>query len=271
MATRQLERLDKILVSRGYVSSRGEAADMIKRGLVRVMGVAREKPSSMFDPESAVDVNSGDGKRWVGRGAHKLLKALDEWQIDPSGADCVDIGASTGGFTQVLIERGASRVAAVDVGYGQLAWELRRDPRVKVMDRVNARYVTADDVGWLSDIVVMDASFISLRVLLPNIMELLREDGIIIALVKPQFEVGRERVGKGVVRDKALHVDVLTSVAYFVQENCGLVLQGAAYSPVKGAEGNIEFIFLISRESDSPPPYTVDFVALVDEAHANLE
>jgi 23S rRNA (cytidine1920-2'-O)/16S rRNA (cytidine1409-2'-O)-methyltransferase len=224
----------------------------------------------MFDPESAVDVDRGDGKRWVGRGALKLLKALDEWQIDPSGVDCVDIGASTGGFTQVLIERGASRVAAVDVGYGQLAWELRHNPRVKVMDRVNARYITADDVGWLSGIAAVDASFISLRVLLPNIMELLSDDGIIIALVKPQFEVGRERVGKGVVRDKALHIEVLNSVADFARGTCGLFLRGAAYSPVKGAEGNMEFIFLMSKESGSPLPDAVNFAALVDEAHANL-
>ena len=243
---------------------------MIKRGEVRVMGLVREKPSSMFDPESTVYVDGGGAKRWVGRGALKLLKALDEWGIDPSGVDCVDIGASTGGFTQVLLERGASRVAAVDVGYGQLAWELRQDPRVKVMDRVNAIYVTADDVGWLSGIAAADASFISLRVLLPNIRELIGEDGVIIALVKPQFEVGRERAGKGVVRDKALHVDVLVSVADFADKDCGLVLRNATYSPVKGAEGNIEFIFLLSRASSFMPD-TINFELLADEAHAKLE
>jgi len=271
MARQTLERLDKILVSRGYAASRGEASDMIKRGEVRVMGFVREKPSSMFGPESTVDVDRGGAKRWVGRGALKLLKALDEWRIDPYGADCVDIGASTGGFTQVLLERGASRVAAVDVGYGQLAWELRSDPRVKVMDRVNARYVTADDIGWLSGIAAVDASFISLRVLLPNVRELISEDGVITALVKPQFEVGRDRVGKGVVRDKALHVEVLSSVADFAREDCGLVLRAATYSPIRGAEGNIEFIFLMSGESASPPPDAVNFAALVDEAHAKLE
>ena len=269
MASRPLERLDKILVSRGYASSRVEAAEMIKLGRVRVMGLARKKPSSMFDPEAAVDVERGGEMRWVGRGALKLLKALDEWRIDPSGIDCVDIGASTGGFTQVLLARGASRVAAVDVGYGQLAWELRQDPRVKVMERVNARYVTADDVGWLSGIAVIDASFISLRVLLPNVKELLGEGGVIIALVKPQFEVGRKLVGKGVVRDKALHVDVLTAVADFAREECGLILRGAAYSPVKGADGNIEFIFFMSEESASPPE-AIDFAVLADEAHAGL-
>ena len=270
MASRPLERLDKILVSRGYASSRGEAAEMIKSGRVCVKGLVREKPSSMFDPESNVGVEDGE-KRWVGRGALKLLKALDEWHIELSGLDCVDIGASTGGFTQVLLERGAARVAAIDVGYGQLAWELRNDPRVKVMDRVNARYVTVRDIGWQSAIAVVDASFISLRILLPRIGELIREDGVIIALVKPQFEVGRERVGKGVVRDKAFHVDVLASIAHFAREDCGLVLRGATYSPIRGAEGNIEFIFLLSKQSDNPPEDATDFEALTDEAHASLE
>jgi len=244
---------------------------MIKRGEVRVMGIAREKPSSMFDPESAINVAHGEKKRWVGRGALKLLKALDEWQIDPSGIDCLDIGASTGGFTQVLLERGASRVAAVDVGYGQLAWELRHNPKVKVMDRVNARYVTADDVGWLSGIVVVDASFISLRLLLPNIRELISDGGIIIALVKPQFEVGREHAGKGVVRDKTLHLDALTSVAGFAQDICDLVLHGAIYSPVRGAEGNIEFFFLMSGGSGTPLQNAINLASLVNEAHACLE
>ena len=271
MARQPPERLDKILVSRGFASSRGEASEMIKRGEVRVMGLIREKPSSMFDPESAVDVNRGGAKKWVGRGALKLLKALDEWRIVPSGADCVDIGASTGGFTQVLLERGASRVAAIDVGYGQLAWELRNDPRVKVMDRVNARYVTADDIGWLSGIATVDASFISLRVLLPNIGDLLGEGGIIIALVKPQFEVGRGRTGKGVVRDKSLHIDTLISVANFARDNCRFVLRAATYSPIKGADGNIEFIFFMSRQSATMLSDTVNFEALVNEAHARLE
>ena len=171
----------------------------------------------------------------------------------------------------MLLERGASRVAAVDVGYGQLAWELRNDPRVKVMDRVNARYLTPGEIGWASSLAVVDASFISLRVLLPGIKELVRDGGIIIALVKPQFEVGRGRVGKGVIRDKRLHLEVLESLADFIRGDTGLMLRGAAYSPVKGAEGNIEFIFQLSRESNSAPlPDSADFAALVDEAHSYL-
>jgi len=270
MASRPLERLDKILVSRRFAFSRNEAAEMIKLGQVRVMGISRDKPSSMFAPDAAIEVDSGE-KRWVGRGALKLLKALGEWHIDPSGLDCADIGASTGGFTQVLLERGASRVAAVDVGYGQLAWELQNDPRVKVMDRANARYITASDIGWLSPLVTVDASFISLRTLLPNIKELVSSGGSIIALVKPQFEVGRERVGKGVVRDGSLHLEVLAKIADFAENNCGLVLRGASYSPIRGSEGNMEFIFLLSKESNATPLHgAVDFSALVGEAHSHL-
>jgi 23S rRNA (cytidine1920-2'-O)/16S rRNA (cytidine1409-2'-O)-methyltransferase len=270
MAPRPLERLDKLLAARGIAPSRSEAAEMIRRGQVRVMGITRDKPSSMFAPETLIEVDAR-GKRWVSRGALKLLKALDEWRIDPNGLDCADIGASTGGFTQALLERGASRVAAVDVGYGQLAWELRIDPRVKVVERMNARYVTVSDIGWVSSIVAVDASFISLRTLLPNIMELAREDGMIIALVKPQFEVGRARVGKGVVKAPSMHLEVLAGLAGFVENDCGLALKGATYSPVKGSEGNMEFIFLMSKASGEACAHCgLDFHALVGEAHESL-
>jgi 23S rRNA (cytidine1920-2'-O)/16S rRNA (cytidine1409-2'-O)-methyltransferase len=270
MAQRPPERLDKLLASRGLASSRSEAAEMIRRGQVRVMGIRRDKPSSMFAPEVSIEVDAG-GKRWVGRGALKLLKALDEWQIDPGGLDCADIGASTGGFTQALLERGASRVAAVDVGYGQLAWELRNDPRVKVLERTNARYVTAHDIGWVSSVVAVDASFISLRTLLPNITGLAREDGMIIALVKPQFEVGRARVGKGVVKSPSLHLEVLEGLAGFAENNCGLGLKGATYSPIRGSEGNVEFIFLMSKAPKEARIHSsLDFPALVGEAHESL-
>jgi 23S rRNA (cytidine1920-2'-O)/16S rRNA (cytidine1409-2'-O)-methyltransferase len=244
---------------------------MIKNGFVRVMGIFREKPASMFPPHAAIEVVREGEKRWVGRGALKLLKALNEWEINPKGLDCADIGASTGGFTQVMLDRGASRVAAVDVGYGQLAWELRSDSRVKVLDRTNARYVTADDIGWISSLVTVDASFISLRTLLPNIKELVSEKGIIITLVKPQFEVGRERVGKGVVKDPSLHIEVLTKIADFAKNNCGLILRGALYSPVRGSEGNRECIFFLSREStETSGPGDIDFSGLVGEAHSHL-
>jgi 23S rRNA (cytidine1920-2'-O)/16S rRNA (cytidine1409-2'-O)-methyltransferase len=271
MRRARLERLDKLLVTRGLASSRSDAADMIAGGRVAVGGIRREKPSAAFHPESPIDVTAPEERRYVGRGARKLLKALDEWEIDPSGLDCADIGSSTGGFTQVLLDRGASRVAAVDVGYGQLAWELRTDPRVKVMERTNARYLTAGDIGWLSAIVTVDVSFISLKSVLPAVSGLARDGGAILTLVKPQFEVGRERVGKGVVRDPKLHAEVLESLAEYASSLGGLELRGAAYSPIKGAEGNIEFIFFLSKSDEAPAGERVaDFEAIVGDAHRNL-
>jgi 23S rRNA (cytidine1920-2'-O)/16S rRNA (cytidine1409-2'-O)-methyltransferase len=271
MRRARLERLDKLLVTRGLASSRSDAADMIAGGRVAVGGIRRDKPSAAFSPESSIEVTAPGERRYVGRGALKLLKALDEWKIDPSGLDCADIGASTGGFTQVLLDRGASRVAAVDVGYGQLAWELRTDPRVKVMERANARYLTAGDIGWLSAIVTVDVSFISLRTVLPAVIELARDGGTIVALVKPQFEVGRERVGKGVVRDPRLHAEVLGGLAEYAGTLGALALKGAGYSPIKGAEGNIEFIFFLSKSREASAwKHGVDFKAVVSEAHRNL-
>ncbi|MDR1581445.1 MAG: TlyA family RNA methyltransferase [Synergistaceae bacterium] len=271
MRRARLERLDKLLVTRGLAASRSDAADMIARGRVAVGGIRREKPSAAFRPESSIDVAAPGERRYVGRGAHKLLKALDEWEIDPKGLDCADIGASTGGFTQVLLDRGASRVAAVDVGYGQLAWELRNDPRVKVMERTNARYLVPGDIGWLSAIVTVDVSFISLKTVLPAVTELTRDGGAILALVKPQFEVGRERVGKGVVRDPVLHAEVLEGLAKYADTLGMLELKGAAYSPIKGAEGNIEFIFFLSKSGEASAGERVaDFETVINEAHRNL-
>jgi 23S rRNA (cytidine1920-2'-O)/16S rRNA (cytidine1409-2'-O)-methyltransferase len=227
----------------------------------------------MFAAEAAIEIDRGGHaeKRWVGRGAYKILRALEEWNIDPKGLDCADIGASTGGFTQVLLDRGAARVAAVDVGYGQLAWELQNDPRVKVMDRVNARYVTAEDIGWRSDIVTVDASFISLRTLLPCIIKLARDDGSIVTLVKPQFEVGRARVRKGVVRDPALHAEVMEELSEFAETQCGLVFKGAVHSPIKGSSGNIEFIFWLAKAGKGPSARgSFDFAGLARAAGLNL-
>jgi 23S rRNA (cytidine1920-2'-O)/16S rRNA (cytidine1409-2'-O)-methyltransferase len=209
----------------------------------------------------------GDGFRWVSRGAFKLIKGLDEWGVDPTGMNCVDIGASTGGFTQVLLSRGASRVVAVDVGYGQLAWVLRNDPRVLLLERKNARYLTIGDIGAPAGLITADASFISLRLLLPNMGGLLAEGGRIIALVKPQFEVGRWNVGKGVVRDPLLHEEALNAVASSARD-AGLFLEGAVYSPIRGPEGNIEFIFLLSARDESHAQ--VDFNSLVREAHEKI-
>ncbi|MDR3254109.1 MAG: TlyA family RNA methyltransferase [Synergistaceae bacterium] len=262
-----LRRLDKLLVERGLAPSREVARDMIQSGAVEVSGFPQSKPASMFPADASVSVSAG-GERWVSRGAYKLIKGLDEFGVDPAGLSCVDIGASTGGFTQVLLSRGALRVAAVDVGYGQLAWVLRNDPRVLLLERTNARYIKTADIGWQADILTVDASFISLRLLLPSMKGLLSEKGRIIALVKPQFEVGRERVGKGVVRGAAIHVEVLRGVADFASE-AGLSVVGASYSPIRGPEGNIEFIFLLGEPGEAPSS-PIDFESLVSEAHEKL-
>lgn len=270
-ASEILLRLDKYLVAERMASSREEARELIKAGRVSVNGIVRDKASSMVQEGASVSVERADGPRWASRGAHKLLKGLDEFAVSPAGKSCTDIGASTGGFTHVLLERGAARVAAVDVGYGQLAWELRSDPRVKVLDRTNARSVTAEEIGWLADIITVDASFISLRLLLPNLERLMAAHGLMIALVKPQFEVGRARVGKGVVRDPALHLETLISVRDAASE-CGLAAVRATWSPIKGPEGNIEFIFMAERaaESDLAPVESGYLEELVAHAHDEL-
>jgi 23S rRNA (cytidine1920-2'-O)/16S rRNA (cytidine1409-2'-O)-methyltransferase len=245
---------------------------MIEGGAVEVCGIVRDKAAAAFPEDAPVRVAVPCGaSEWVSRGAHKLIKGLDEWGVDPSGKACVDIGASTGGFTQVLLSRGAAKVAAVDVGYGQLAWVLRADPRVRPLERTNARYLTRADIGWDADLVTVDASFISLRLLLPNLKGLLAPDGRIIALVKPQFEVGRQNVGKGVVRDPALHAQVLRDLALFSRDSLGLSLLGATYSPIRGPEGNIEFIFLLGVCRDSAIEFDTESIgSLVGEAHEKI-
>lgn len=266
--TRGLVRLDKLIADIGLARSRTEARQLIERGAVEVDGIVRDKPSSMTREDARVEVRGADEERWVSRGAHKLIKALDVFGVDPSGLMCVDIGASTGGFTQVLLSRGARLVAAVDVGYGQLAWELRLDERVKAIERANARYITQLDIGYAASLLTVDASFISLTLLLPNLKTLVEDGGTIIALVKPQFEAGRGRAPKGVVRDASVHEDVLASMARFVREEDGLALVGASWSPIKGPEGNIEFIFCMRRSHEESAD--VDLRAVVAAAHAEL-
>lgn len=267
-------RLDKLLVERGLVSSREAARETIEGGRVRVAGFVLDKPASMVSPDAQVavlPVSEDEEGDWVSRGAHKLLKGLDTGGIDLTGLSCIDIGASTGGFTQVMLRRGAARVASVDVGYGQLAWVLRNDPRVQVHERTNARYLTPEDIGWIADFLAIDASFISLRLLLPTLRKLIREDGRIVALVKPQFEVGRAKIGKGVVRDPALHLEVLRGLYEFVCAKTDLCVEGATFSPIRGPEGNIEFIFLMDLCKDADELRECpDFDKLVLEAHEHL-
>lgn len=261
-------RLDKLLVDRKLVESRTLAQEYITGGRVTVEGNLVQKPASQVSPDVSVKIDVPE-KLWVSRGAHKLIKAISFFGLEISGKTCVDIGASTGGFTDVLLHNGAKIVYAVDVGYGQLAWKLRNDNRVVVMERTNARFLTADMLNdKKADIIVSDASFISLKLLLPALQALLAERGLMAVLVKPQFEVGRERVGNGVVTNPNLHLDVLNDLAEFIKRETTLALIDVTFSPIRGPEGNIEFLFLLgSRADPTIQPKALDFAAVVKEAH----
>jgi len=237
-------RLDTVLVERGLVASRERARGLILAGQVRVNGVPVTKAGAPIQADALVTVDTPDHP-YVGRGGLKLAHALDTFRIDPAGRTALDIGASTGGFTDVLLQRGAARVVALDVGHGQLDWKLRNDPRVVVLERVNARTLTPDalpDGARRFSIITIDVSFISLRHILPPLPPLLEPDADIVALVKPQFEAGREDVGKGgIVRDPAIHAQVVADITA-AAEGLGLKTAGMVESPITGMEGNREFL-----------------------------
>ncbi len=236
------DRLDKLLVDKGLAPTRTRAQALVMAGRVRVDGKRADKAGQPVNVDSCLEI-SGEEVQWVSRGAHKLLKALESFDIDPAGMTCMDVGASTGGFTEVLLSRGAARVTAVDVGYGQLAWKLRSDPRVIVMERTNARLLCREQFAEPMDLIVVDASFISLRLLLPVLRVLLAPCGEMILLVKPQFEAGKGRIGKGgVVRSPEIHRQVLEEFCAFVASLDGIELAGLTWSPIKGPSGNIEFL-----------------------------
>jgi 23S rRNA (cytidine1920-2'-O)/16S rRNA (cytidine1409-2'-O)-methyltransferase len=241
-------RLDAELVRRGLARSRQQAAELIEQGRVAVRGVAAGKPATVVDRDTPVTVRESDEREWASRGAHKLIGALDHFAVTVAGARCLDAGASTGGFTDVLLDRGATGVVAVDVGYGQLVWRLRSDDRVRVHDRTNVRALTPDDIGGPVDVTVADLSFISLRTVLPALVACTRSGGNLLPMVKPQFEVGRERLGAGgVVRDPALRRSALGEVAAAGRE-LGLVLRGAVASPLPGPSGNVEFFLWLVHD-----------------------
>ncbi len=240
-------RLDAELVRRGLARSRGQAAELIEQGRVAIRGVPAAKPATVVDRDTPVTVVESTARQWASRGAHKLIGALDGLGVDPAGLRCLDAGASTGGFTDVLLERGAAEVVAVDVGYGQLVWRLRSDERVRVQDRTNVRTLTPDVVGGPVQLTVADLSFISLRTVLPALAGCTAEEGALLPMVKPQFEVGRERLGAGgVVRDPALRLAALREVAAAARE-LGLRLAGAVASPLPGPSGNVEYFLHLSR------------------------
>src|SRR6476620_8991166 len=240
-------RLDQLLVGRGLFPSREQARRAILAGEISVATRVVDKPSELLDEQTAIDVKPA--RKYVGRGALKLESALEYLHINLLGKTGLDIGASTGGFTDCMLQRGAEKIYAVDVGYGQLDWKLRNDPRVIVLEKTNARFLTRDQVQELVDICVIDVSFISLTLILPNAFDLLKPDGTILALIKPQFELQRSDVGKGgIVRDPRLHQKAQDKIVAFVND-LGHVIAGIAPAAIKGADGNQEFFACIRKRS----------------------
>ena len=261
-------RLDVLLVERGLQESRQKAQATIMSGSVFVDGRRVDKPGAAVPGGAEIEIR-GNPLRYVSRGGLKLEKAIAAFPITLTGAVCGDIGASTGGFTDCMLQNGAARVYAVDVGYGQLAWKLRSDERVVCLERTNARYLSREQIPEALDFASVDVSFISLRLILPPLCALLREGGHAAALVKPQFEAGREKVGKkGVVRDPAVHREVLERFLEHARD-AGFAVLGLTYSPIRGPEGNIEYLGFLEKGPGTPVEF--DLEALVAESHDTLK
>ena len=243
------QRLDQLLVVCGLVETRSKAQALIMAGKVRVGGQPANKPGQMLPETSEITLLEKEHP-WVSRGGMKLAKGLDIFPVKPEGLTCLDIGASTGGFTDVLLHHGAARVYAVDVGHGQLDWRLRNDKRVVVMEKTNARYLTRETIPEPVHLITCDASFISLKTILPAAMALGTADASLIALIKPQFEAGREQVGKGgVVRDKIVHTDVCNTISNWLTNDMGWQVHGTEPGPITGPKGNKEFLIYASRRA----------------------
>lgn len=262
------KRLDVLLTEQGYADTRSKAQAIIMAGQVYVNGQKADKPGISYEETVQLEVR-GDVCPYVSRGGWKLEKALRDFGVKPEGYVCSDSGASTGGFTDCLLQQGARKVFAIDVGYGQLDWKIRSDPRVVVMERTNIRYVTPEDLGEALDLSVIDVSFISLGIVLPTIKTLLKPTGQVLCLIKPQFEAGREKVGKkGVVRDPETHKEVLDHFVALA-DSLDFTILGLTFSPVKGPEGNIEFLgHLCMEQKDGIRPDTAD---IVRQAHETLK
>lgn len=242
------ERIDKLLVDKGLAESRTKAQALVMSGVVLVDEKRVEKPSEEYPSGAAIRLKGDSPEtKYVGRGGLKLEKALSEFGIDPTGLVCLDVGASTGGFTDCLLQHGAAKVYAIDVGTNQLAWKIRTDERVVAREKVNARALQPEDFGEGIDLAVMDVSFISVKKIVPALVPLLEAGGRLVILIKPQFEVGKGEVGKGgIVRDEAKHREVVDSVRDFAL-GCGLVDNGVTDSPILGADGNKEFLALFTK------------------------
>lgn len=261
------KRLDVLLVEKGLVESRQKAQALIMAGQVYVKEQKVDKAGTPVDPEAAIEVRGG-GLKYVSRGGYKLEKAMDTWPIALQDKVCADIGASTGGFTDCMLQNGAAKVFSVDVGYGQFAWKLRSDPRVVCLERTNARYLTTEQIPDPLEFFSVDVSFISLGLILPPLRPLMTTGGQGVCLIKPQFEAGKEKVGKkGVVRDKKVHLEVLEHF-FDHAEAAGFTVLGITWSPIRGPEGNIEYLgWLSAGEGEA---WRGDLDVIVEESHSLL-
>lgn len=262
------KRLDVLLFERGLAESRQKAQAVVMSGQVYVNGQKVDKAGTPTPADAPIEVRGG-GLKYVSRGGLKLEKAMETWPISLAGAVCADIGASTGGFTDCMLQNGASKVYAVDVGYGQFAWKLRSDTRVVCMERTNARYLTHEQIPDELDFASVDVSFISLNLILPPLRGLMKRSGQAVCLIKPQFEAGKDKVGKkGVVRDKAVHQEVLE---HFLEHaaSAGFGVRRLTWSPIRGPEGNIEYLGWLSAEGGMAGSW--DLKELVEASHAKLE
>ena len=266
------KRLDVLLVERRLADSREKAKAIIMTGNVFVNGQREDKAGTTFDEEKAQIEIKGHTMKYVSRGGYKLEKAIDVFGVDVKDKVCMDIGSSTGGFTDCMLQNGAVKVFAVDVGRGQLDWKLRQDERVVSMEKTNIRYVTPEDIGEPIGFASVDVSFISLGLVLPAARNLLTEDGRMVCLIKPQFEAGREKVGKkGVVRDKAVHIEVIEKVMT-IADGLHFKVLGLDYSPIKGPEGNIEYLIYIEKQPEDAviTHEPIDVKNVVEQSHASL-
>lgn len=264
------ERLDVLLVNRGLAPSREKAKTMIMEGNVFVNNNREDKAGSTFPDDCNIEIH-GKTLQYVSRGGLKLEKAMKHFDISLDGKVCMDIGASTGGFTDCMLQNGAVKVYSVDVGYGQFAWKLRQDERVVCMEKTNIRYVTPDDIDDELDFASVDVSFISLTKVLIPARALLKDNAEMVCLIKPQFEAGKDKVGKkGVVRDKNVHQEVIQKIVDFAIEN-GFSVLNLEYSPIKGPEGNIEYLVHIRKTKDTQTADCVDVTGVVEAAHGELD
>lgn len=265
------KRVDVALVERGLAQSREKAQALVMSGVVYIGENKVDKASAQVTPEDELIVRQ-TGTGYVSRGALKLEKGFAVFGVEAKDRVAMDLGASTGGFTDVLLQNGAAHVYAIDVGYGQLDWKLRNDPRVTVMERTNARYLTADDLPLRPTLGVMDVSFISITKILPAAAAIMGENGEFISLIKPQFEAGRDRVGKkGVVRDAQVHLNVVKEILHFIDADMGWTAQNLSFSPIKGPEGNIEFlVHILPKERATHSVTEQEAAEVVRQAHESL-